>query len=464
MTLIKSISGIRGTIGGEPGKNLTPVDIVNFTSAFGYFQQKKQNKKQLTFVIGRDARISGEIISGLVCSTLQSLGINVIDVGLSTTPTVEMAVISLNADGGIIITASHNPMEWNALKLLNEKGEFISAKDGEEMLTLIEKSEFSFATIDHLGLYTFYANSIENHIKEILALDLVDKKAIAQAHFRIAVDVVNSTGGLAVVPLLESLGVKHITIINGEPTGYFNHNPEPIPENLHQLSSLLSSQQFDVGFAVDPDVDRLAIVTEKGEFFGEEYTLVAIADYILQHTKGNTVSNLSSSRALRDISEKYGVTYAASAVGEVNVVKMMKETNAVIGGEGNGGIIYPALHYGRDALVGIALFLSYLAKSKKSCSALRSSFPSYFIFKNKINLSDNIDSSTILNFIKEKYKNEKITTTDGVKIDFEESWLHIRTSNTEPIIRIYTESTTETKAVELSQSIIEEIQSFIAQS
>lgn len=457
MSLIKSISGIRGTIGGKVGENLTPIDIVKFTSAFVSFLRKKHTEKGLKIVVGRDARISGDKINQLVCSTLQFMGINVIDLGLSTTPTVEMAVIQQKANAGIIITASHNPMQWNALKLLNDKGEFISAAEGKELLELVDKQDFTYADIKNLGTYTFYDRAIQDHIDAILKLPMVDKDAISKANFSVIVDCVNSTGGLALKPLLEQLGVNKITLLYGEPTGIFPHNPEPIPEHLSEISNEMKRRNYDVGFVVDPDVDRLAIVKEDGEMFVEEYTLVAVADYILQKQKGNTVSNLSSSRALRDISQRHGVDYNAAAVGEVNVVEKMKETNAVIGGEGNGGVIYPELHYGRDALVGIALFLSYMAQSQKSCSEIRAQYPAYSISKNKIELQANMNVKKILDIIAESYSQYAVNRIDGVKIDFEDSWVHLRTSNTEPIIRIYAEAGTEIQADHLAQKIMADI-------
>lgn len=457
MSLIKSISGIRGTIGGKVGENLTPVDIVKFTSAFVTFLRKNNAEKELKIVVGRDARISGDKINHLVCSTLQFMGVNVIDLGLSTTPTVEMAVISQHTDAGIIITASHNPMQWNALKLLNDKGEFISAAEGRELLDIVEKQDFTYADIKNLGTYTFYDRAIQDHIEAILRLPMVDKNAISKANFSVIVDCVNSTGGIALKPLLEQLGVNKITLLYGEPTGIFPHNPEPIPEHLSEISNEMKRRNYDVGFVVDPDVDRLAIVKEDGEMFIEEYTLVAVADYILQQQKGSTVSNLSSSRALRDISQRHGVDYNAAAVGEVNVVAKMKESNAVIGGEGNGGVIYPELHYGRDALVGIALFLSYMAKSQKSCSEIRAQYPAYFISKNKIELQANMNVKKILDIIAESYSQYAVNRIDGVKIDFEGSWVHLRTSNTEPIIRIYAEAGTEIQAEHLAQKIMADI-------
>jgi phosphomannomutase len=451
MALIKSISGIRGTIGGVANQGLTPIDIVKFTSGFATFikQNKCRGEACLapTFVVGRDARISGEMVNHLVVGTLLGMGVDVIDVGLSTTPTVEMAVTMSNADGGIILTASHNPKQWNALKLLNEKGEFISAKDGEEVLRLGENpNEIQFSEVDKLGRYSQDSTFIKKHIDAILQLPLVDVEAIKKAKFKVVVDAVNSTGGIAIPELLKALGVEKITELFCTPNGQFPHNPEPLPEHLNDIIETVVKEKAHLGFVTDPDVDRLAIVCEDGTCFGEEYTLVSIADYVLQNKKGNTVSNLSSTRALRDITEKHGGQYFASAVGEVNVVEMMEAHNAVIGGEGNGGVIYPELHYGRDALVGIALFLSHLAKSKKTCSQLRFSYPNYFISKNKIELDANMNVDAILDAIKTKYKNEKINDIDGVKIDFADEWVHLRKSNTEPIIRIYSESQSETTA------------------
>jgi len=459
VTLIKSISGIRGTIGGAPGNSLTPVDVVKFTAAFGTWVKKRKGKK---VIIGRDARLSGEMVSTLVATTLKGLGLDVIDVGLSTTPTVELAVILEKAGGGIILTASHNPAHWNALKLLNEKGEFISAADGAEVLRLADKEEFDFATIDRIGRHTFNTTYIRRHIELVLRHRLVDVKAIKKAKFKIAVDAVNSTGGIAVPQLLKELGVK-VTELHCEPTGKFAHNPEPLPENITEISSLVKRSKLDLGIVVDPDVDRLAIVQEDGQPFGEEYTLVAVADYVLSRRKGNTVSNLSSTRALRDVTEKSGGKYTAAAVGEVNVVTTMKETKAVIGGEGNGGIIVPDFHYGRDALIGIALFLTHLAKSKKKASELRASYPAYFISKNKIELTPQIDVDKVLEEVKSRYSMEDINTADGVKIDFEKTkeWVHLRKSNTEPIIRIYAESKNEQSASRLAQKIIADIQQII---
>ena len=460
MALIKSISGIRGTIGGKAGDNLTPIDVVQFVSAF-ITLLKNGEEKPLTIIIGRDARVSGEIINKLACSTLQSLGVNVIDLGLSTTPTVEMAVIQHKADGGIILTASHNPMQWNALKLLNANGEFISAADGAKVMEIIEKQDYQFSEINQLGTYSTYDRAIEDHIDAILKLDLVNVDAIKRAHFAVALDCVNSTGGIALPKLLDALGVTNVTVLNGEPTGVFAHNPEPLPQHLHELSNLIARGKYDVGFVVDPDVDRLAIVREDGQMFVEEYTLVAVADYILQHTKGNTVSNLSSTRALRDVSVRYGVEYNASAVGEVNVVEKMKATNAIIGGEGNGGVIYPALHYGRDALVGIALFLSYMATSGKSCTEIRRQYPAYVISKNKIELRPGMDVKAILAHMADKYSDKQVNTIDGVKIDFDNGWVHLRPSNTEPIIRIYAEAETESLADNMATKIIGDIREFL---
>lgn len=460
MTLIKSISGIRGTIGGSPGEALTPVDIVKFAAAFGTWIKSHNGKK---VIIGRDARPSGEMVSQLVASTLKGLGLHVIDLGLSTTPTVELAVINEKAGGGIILTASHNPVQWNALKLLNDKGEFISGADGAEVLALAEAEQFDFAPVEKLGTYTINDSYIQKHIALILKHKLVDVKAIQNAKFKIAVDAVNSTGGIAVPKLLKALGVKKVVKLYCEPTGKFPHNPEPLPEHLKVISNTVKKQKCDLGIVVDPDVDRLALIQEDGKAFGEEYTLVAVADYILSKRKGNTVSNLSSTRALRDVTEKRNGNYFAAAVGEVNVVTKMKETNAVIGGEGNGGIIVPDFHYGRDALIGIALFLTHLAKSKLKVSELRKTYPAYFISKNKIELTPQINVDQVLEKVKQKYAAEKINTIDGVKIDFEteKEWVHLRKSNTEPIIRIYAESQNEKKADELAQRIINDIKNII---
>jgi phosphomannomutase len=461
MTLIKSISGIRGTIGGTPGHGLTPVDAVKFASAYGTWLKSNSTSDKLKVVIGRDARISGKMISDLVCSTLCGLGIDVIDLGLSTTPTVEIAVPLEKANGGIILTASHNPKQWNALKLLNEKGEFISGTDGEKLLEIAEKEDFSFADVDDLGTYKQDDSYLQKHIDSILALPLVNKLAIENANFKVVVDAVNSTGGIFIPALLKALGVTQIVELYCDPTGHFPHNPEPLPEHLVELSQSVVSNKANLGISIDPDVDRLALVCEDGSMFGEEYTLVAVGDYVLSKTPGNTVSNMSSTRALRDVTEKHGQSYSASAVGEVNVVVKMKETNAVIGGEGNGGIIYPESHYGRDALVGIALFLSHLAENKGTVSALRDSYPKYIISKNKIELTPSIDVDQLLEKMILEYKNQEIDTTDGVKIYFDKEWVHLRKSNTEPIIRIYSESQNKEKAEELAQAIIGQIKKLI---
>lgn len=460
MTLIKSISGIRGTIGGKPGDNLTPLDIVKYTAAFGVLL-KKSNPGRLKVVIGRDARVSGPMVNNLVSGTLVSMGIDVVDTGLSTTPTVEMAVTGLNCSGGIIITASHNPWQWNALKLLNETGEFIDDSLGKELLTIAEESDFTFAPIEAIGEITYDNTQINKHIQKILDLPYVDTEAIKSARFRVAVDAVNSTGGIAIPLLLKALGVEQVHELYCQANGHFPHNPEPLPENLTEISALMKSSNANVGFVVDPDVDRLAIVCENGEMFGEEYTLVAVADYVLSAKRGNTVSNMSSTRALRDITEKAGQKYFASAVGEVNVVKKMKEVNAVIGGEGNGGVILPELHYGRDALVGIALFLTHLAKSGMTCSALRKTYPDYFISKNKMQLTEGMDVDGILDSVASKYRYEQVNREDGVKIDFEREWVQLRKSNTEPIIRIYSESESQDKADALAKKIINDINELI---
>lgn len=463
MALIKSISGIRGTIGGKAGDNLTPVDVVKFTAAFGTLIKKKKGTTKV--VIGRDARISGEMVNALVCSTLQALGIDVIDLGLSTTPTVEIAVPLEKAAGGIILTASHNPSQWNALKLLNEKGEFISGKDGEEVLKLAANEEFDFAPVTKLGKYEKNDSYLQKHIDMILKLPLVDVEAIQSKNFNVVVDAVNSSGGIAVPMLLKALGVS-VKELYCEPTGHFPHNPEPLPEHLTDICGLIKKGKYDLGIVVDPDVDRLALICEDGNPFGEEYTLVAVSDYVLsagKKKKGNTVSNLSSTRALRDVTEKAGGKYFASAVGEVNVVTMMKEHHAVIGGEGNGGIIYPELHYGRDALVGIALFLSHLAKANMSVSRLRSKYPNYHISKNKIELTPEINVDKVLEAVQLKYKKQPINTIDGVKIEFDNEWVHLRKSNTEPIIRIYSESDMEVKANTLANKIISDIKEIIAE-
>lgn len=459
MTLIKSISGIRGTIGGKVGEGLTPVDAVKFASAYGTWVKKRNSGT--TIVVGRDARISGRMINRLVCNTLVGMGFDIIDLGLSTTPTVEMAVPMEKAAGGIILTASHNPKQWNALKLLNEKGEFISGADGSELLQIAEKEEFDFAEVDNLGTYKKDDSYIDKHIDAILKLSLVDVEAIKSKAFKIVIDCVNSTGGIAVPKLLHALGVSEVKELFCEPNGHFPHNPEPLPENLMEISSVLEKGKYDLGIVVDPDVDRLALINEDGSMFGEEYTLVSIADYVLSNTPGNTVSNLSSTRALRDVTERRGGKYFASAVGEVNVVEVMKKENAIIGGEGNGGIIYPELHYGRDSLVGIALFLTHLAKSDLSCSRLRSTYPNYQISKNKIELTPEINVDSILTEMEHKYKNKDVNTIDGVKIDFEESWVHLRKSNTEPIIRIYSEAENMSTADNLANKIIEDIKELI---
>jgi len=462
MTLIKSISGIRGTIGGKVNDGLTPLDAVKFAAAYGtWLINRNSSTRNLKVVIGRDARISGQMISDLVSSTLVGLGIDVIDLGLSTTPTVEIAVPLENAQGGIILTASHNPKEWNALKLLNEEGEFISGDDGNEVLTIAENESFNFAEVDDLGTVTKDNSYLEKHIQAILDLPLVNKNAIQAANFSVVVDAVNSTGGFFVPAMLEALGVKNITKLYCDPTGHFPHNPEPLPEHLTDLSDKIKEVGADVGITVDPDVDRLALVCEDGTMFGEEYTLVAVGDYVISKTPGTSVSNLSSTRALRDVTEAHGQTYFASAVGEVNVVTKMKAENAVIGGEGNGGIIYPELHYGRDSLVGIALFLSLLAEKKMTVSQLRDSYPKYTSSKNKIQLTPEIDVDKVLLKMAAKYAHMEVDTKDGVKIYIEKEWVHLRKSNTEPIIRVYSESENELKANELAERIIEEIKEII---
>ena len=464
MALIKSISGIRGTIGGRSGDGLTPLDVVKFTAAFGQWLRQRNPDRQ-TVVIGRDGRLSGEMVSKLVAATLQGLGLNVIDLGLSTTPTVELAVPAEGASGGIILTASHNPIQWNALKLLNETGEFISAQDGADVLAIAEAEAFEFADVRKLGNYQADTSWLQKHIDQILTLPLVDREAIAKRNFRVVVDAVNSTGGLVVPMLLEALGVEQIAKLHCEPTGHFAHNPEPLPENLRDIIKELSKGNADLGIVVDPDVDRLALICEDGSPFGEEYTLVAVADYVLKsNSGGNTVSNMSSTVALRDVTQKYGGQHFASAVGEVNVVEMMKEKNAVIGGEGNGGIIYPDLHFGRDALVGIALFLTHLAKSGKSASMLRGTYPNYYISKNKIELTPDIDVDAVLDRIQAKYARNPINTIDGVKIEFDKEWVHLRKSNTEPIIRIYSESDTLATADYLAGKIIDDIREVIAEN
>lgn len=462
MTLIKSISGIRGTIGGKPGDSLSPNDIVKYTAAYATWLLKSDKTESRKVVIGRDARPSGLMVSNIVAGTLMSMGLDVIDLELSTTPTVEIAVAEENATGGIIITASHNTKQWNALKLLNHKGEFISEADGNEILTIAESDDYNYVGVNKLGGYKTDNSYIQKHIDKILALPLVDVKAIKAKNFKIVIDCVNSTGGIAVPILLKALGVEDIIELFCEVTGDFSHNPEPLPQNITELCKIVTKRNAHFGIAVDPDVDRLALVSEDGEPFGEEYTLVAVADYVLKHKHGgNTVSNLSSTRALNDITLKHGGNYFASAVGEVNVVEMMKNNNAVIGGEGNGGVIYPELHYGRDALVGIALFLTHLAKYGKSCSMLRANYPSYHISKNKIELSNGMDVDNILLEIQEKYKKQPINTIDGVKIEFDKEWVHLRKSNTEPIIRIYAESSFQTTADNLAEKIISDIKDII---
>ena len=456
MTLIKSISGIRGTIGGRPNDNLTPIDAVKFAAAYGTWLKDYSKSDNLKVVVGRDARLSGEMIQNLVVSTLVGLGIDIIDLGLSTTPTVEIAVPLENANGGIILTASHNPKQWNALKLLNEKGEFLDAAEGAIILELAEKEDFNFSDVDELGKITQNDAYIDIHIDEVLNLPLVDADTIKKAKFKVVVDGVNSTGGIAIPKLLESLGVEVIKLYC-DPTGNFPHNPEPLKEHLGDICKLVVKEKADFGIVVDPDVDRLAFISNDGEMFGEEYTLVACADYVLGKTKGNTVSNLSSSRALRDITIKHHGTYEAAAVGEVNVVKKMKATNAIIGGEGNGGIIYPASHYGRDSLVGTALFLMLMAEKGGTVRELRDSYPSYYMSKKKIQLTPELDVDEILLAMEKKYSNEEVSTIDGVKVDFPENWVHLRKSNTEPIIRIYTEAKTQTEADTLADRIIDEI-------
>jgi len=457
MTLIKSISGIRGTIGGKPGNILSPDDIVKFTAAYCSFIQKAQKKENVVIVVGRDARVSGPMVSGIVCSTLQAMGADIIDIGLTTTPTAEMAVTQHKTDGGIILTASHNPAQWNALKLLNHKGEFLSADEGEEILISADSGNYSYTTYDKLGSYREYSNAINDHIDDIIKLSLVDVKAIKEANFKVAIDCVNSTGGISLPPLLKALGVSDVIELYCEPNGLFPHNPEPIPENLTEIAKTVKNNKADIGFVVDPDVDRLAIVCEDGSMFGEEYTLVAVADYILSKTKGNSVSNMSSTRALRDVTEKHGGKYESSAVGEVNVVEKMKATNAIIGGEGNGGVIFPELHYGRDALLGIALILTYLAKTKKSTLELRKSYPNYVISKNKIELEEGMDVDKILENFAKKYANLPHSTIDGVKVEFGKEWVHLRKSNTEPIIRIYAESENENTANQLAKKVMAEL-------
>jgi phosphomannomutase len=457
MTLIKSISGIRGTIGGNVGDGLNPVDIVRFTSAYATYIKANKTVASNKIVVGRDARISGEMVNQLVIGALLGMGFDVVNIGLATTPTTEIAVTMEEAAGGIILTASHNPKQWNALKLLNEKGEFLNASAGESVLKIADEESFTFSQVDELGKLTENFTYTDKHIESVLNLELVDVEAVRAANFRVAIDCVNSVGGIAIPALLEALGVKNVEKLYCEPNGQFPHNPEPLPEHLTDISSLMKQTKADVGFVVDPDVDRLAIIAEDGSMFGEEYTLVSIADYVLQHTPGNTVSNMSSTRALRDVTVSHKCKYTASAVGEVNVVTAMKATNAVIGGEGNGGVIYPASHYGRDALVGIALFLTMLAKQKMKVSELRKTYPEYYISKNKIELTPAIDVDHILQVIKEKHSNFEVNDIDGVKIDFPEGWVHLRKSNTEPIIRIYSESGTPEQAEKFAQDIITQI-------
>lgn len=461
MSLIKSISGIRGTIGGAPGEGLSPLDIVKYTAAYATLIKSITTRKTRYIVVGRDARISGKMVNDIVVGTLTGMGFDVINIGLATTPTTEIAVVQEHACGGIILTASHNPKQWNALKLLNENGEFLNDAQGKEVLRIAENEEYEFVSVDELGHEFINTTYTQKHIDNVLALDLVDVDAISKADLTVAVDAVNSVGGVAIPKLLRALGVRNVIELNCDPTGMFAHSPEPLPENLTQISELMKKGGADVGFVVDPDVDRLAIVMENGEMFIEEYTLVSIADYVLSQTPGATVSNLSSSRALRDITERHGCSYSASAVGEVNVVTKMKETGAVIGGEGNGGVIYPASHYGRDALVGVALFLTLLAKSGKKVSELKKTYPAYAIAKNKIELTPSIDVDAILETVKEKFSNETITDIDGIKIDFPNSWVHLRKSNTEPIIRIYSEAATMKDADDLAQKIINVITSLI---
>ena len=461
MTLIKSISGIRGTIGGKPGEGLTPVDVVKFISAYTQWMNTKESGVIKKVVVGRDARVSGPMVLDLIKGTFAGLGVDVVDIGLASTPTTEVAVVNESATGGIIITASHNPFEWNALKLLNSKGEFLSAKDGEEILNYADKGEFSFVTADKIGKVELKEDYDDFHINSILNNDLVDVKAISNAKLKVVVDCVNSVGGIILPKLLMELGVEEVVELYCEPNGKFPHNPEPLPENLKEISETVKDQGADVGFVVDPDVDRLAIVCEDGSMFGEEYTLVSVADFVLMSKEGNTVSNLSSTRALRDVTKKFGGEYFASAVGEVNVVELMKEKNAVIGGEGNGGVIFPDLHYGRDALIGVALFLTHLVKSKKKVSELRKTYPEYYISKNKIELNEGVNVDSILESIKSKYFGEEVNDIDGVKIDFQEGWVHLRKSNTEPIIRIYSESDSPEAAESLAVRFINEIKTLI---
>ena len=460
MSLIKSISGIRGTIGGRTGDTLNPLDIVKFTTAYATFIRKSGHSQSNTIVVGRDARISGEMVKNVVCGTLMGVGYDVVNIGLASTPTTELAVTMNNAAGGIIITASHNPRHWNALKLLNEKGEFLTAADGAEVLAIAEKEDFEYADVDHLGKYTEDDSLDNRHIDAVMALKLVDAEAIKNAHFKVAVDSINSVGGIILPKLLDRLGVQY-TFLNGEANGDFAHNPEPLEKNLTGIMDLVKGGGYDMGIVVDPDVDRLAFICENGQMFGEEYTLVSVADYVLSHTPGNTVSNLSSTRALRDITEKHGGSYTAAAVGEVNVTTKMKAVGAVIGGEGNGGVIYPESHYGRDALVGIALFLSSLAQKKMTVSQLRATYPNYFIAKNRIDLKPGTDIDAILAKVKEMYKDEQVNDIDGVKIDFPDKWVHLRKSNTEPIIRVYSEASSMEEADELGKKIMSVVNEMI---
>lgn len=458
MTLIKSISGIRGTIGGKPGDTLNPLDIVKFTSAYATFIRRSGKSKSNTIVVGRDGRISGDMVRNIVCGTLMGIGYDVVNIGMATTPTTELAVAMGQAAGGIIITASHNPRQWNALKLLNEKGEFLTAADGEEVLAIAEREDFEYASVDNLGKYTEDNSFNQRHIDSVLNLKLVDREAIKNAHFKVLVDAVNSVGGIIMPQFLDALGVEY-KILNGEPTGDFAHNPEPLAKNLGEIMGEMAKGGYDLGIVVDPDVDRLVFISENGEMFGEEYTLVSVADYVLSKTPGNTVSNLSSTRALRDVTERHGGKYTAAAVGEVNVTTQMKNVNAVIGGEGNGGVIYPESHYGRDALVGVALFLSHLAHKGCTASELKASYPEYFMAKNRIDLTPTADIDAILAKVKEVYSNEEIIDIDGVKINFANSWVHLRKSNTEPIIRVYSEASTLKEAEELGEKLIAVVQS-----
>lgn len=458
MTLIKSISGIRGTIGGKPGDTLNPLDIVKFTSAYATFIRRSGKSKSNTIVVGRDGRISGDMVRNIVCGTLMGIGYDVVNIGMATTPTTELAVAMQQAAGGIIITASHNPRQWNALKLLNEKGEFLTAADGEEVLAIAEREDFEYASVDNLGKYKEDNSFNQRHIDSVLNLKLVDREAIKNAHFKVLVDAVNSVGGIIMPQFLDALGVEY-KVLNGEPTGDFAHNPEPLAKNLGEIMGEMAKGGYDLGIVVDPDVDRLVFISENGEMFGEEYTLVSVADYVLSKTPGNTVSNLSSTRALRDVTERHGGKYTAAAVGEVNVTTQMKNVNAVIGGEGNGGVIYPESHYGRDALVGVALFLSHLAHKGCTASELKASYPEYFMAKNRIDLTPTADIDAILAKVKEVYSNEEIIDIDGVKINFANSWVHLRKSNTEPIIRVYSEASTLKEAEELGEKLIAVVQS-----